>query len=131
MISIAIFFVVLIAIWNKNHSFNWFKAKEDKTDTAPKHIENHPKTDIAPKHIQDLATRYLEPISEDHWKSLYRKKRQFIAKDEFGIEDESGQHKWNQEMIRYIDKIILPNAALNDKQLCLDHVRTFNLQASF
>jgi hypothetical protein len=81
-----------------------------------------------PKHIQSLVLRYLDPISEDHWKSLYLKKRQLISKDEFGIEDETGQNRWNQEILRYIEKLIVTKSVLSDKILCYDHVQTLVLR---
>jgi hypothetical protein len=80
----------------------------------------------APNHIQSLVLRYLNPISDDHWKALYRKKRQLVTKDEFGIEDESGIERFNKELLRYVDKLILPNARSEDLTTCYTYVCTIS-----
>ena len=45
--------------------------------------------DVAPKHIQVMVQKYLGAISDDHWVTLYRRRRETLSKDEFGIEDEA------------------------------------------
>ena len=72
-------------------------------------------SDVVPEHIKIIGIRYLSTIHEDHWITLYRKRRETLLKDEFGIEVEASVAKWEGIMDRYIDNFIIPKMTNKDK----------------
>tara|TARA_B100001057_G_C22854001_1_gene952048 strand:+ start:158 stop:889 length:732 start_codon:yes stop_codon:yes gene_type:complete len=86
--------------------------------------------DVAPKHIQVMVQKYLGAISDDHWVTLYRKRRETLSKDEFGIEDEASVEKWEGIMHHYLDNLIIPKMTDKEKMDCDDYISSVLIKSA-